>query len=130
MQSIAENITYFRKSASFFFFCLKIIINLCNQSAKSIAFWKSVSVKTTILAVSCEKVKILLVCSEIITYLHNQSERKKIHIFKIIYEKFLRLHCSALKWCISSMNYKNSMHFGIQLWKKKISVKKKISKFK
>ena len=33
--------------------------------------------------------KILFVCSKIIAYLCNQSERKKIHIFKIINEKFV-----------------------------------------
>ena len=36
-----------------------------------------------------EKAKILLVCSKIIANLHSQSEKKKMHIFKSINEKFV-----------------------------------------
>ena len=38
-----------------------------------------------------KKVKILLVCSQIIAYLYSQLEREMIHIFKITNEKFARL---------------------------------------
>ena len=72
-----------------------------------------------------KKVKILLVCSEIIAYLNSQLERKKDAPFKIFNEKFVDYY-SAVKSCILSMNYKNYMHFEIQVWENKISAKRKI----
>ena len=52
MQVVVENIMHFRKKCEF---CLEIIVSLCNQSGKSITFWRALTLKIIALAVNCKK---------------------------------------------------------------------------